>query len=111
MVIKTDDSVTIEGLRTMAVQAGELKVPRNELLTPARLRMLALQGWSVVSARPLKQGGFSMLLQRELEDESEEDYEPIPKIIDIHVGSPRCPGYCNCISNAINSGIFTHDMV
>lgn len=108
MVILNSDSSVVHLRGTRSLQAGELIVPRNELLTPSRLKALSNAGWSVVSSRPVKAGGFALLLQREMSDldmpndeDVEDDEEPPRHTNVVHKGGIRCPHYCNCVSEAV----------
>lgn len=129
MVVVNEPLVQLRGKRM--VQAGELVVPRNEPLTPNRLRRLAEQEWSIVSSRPTKGGGFALLLQREIVEEEEQEDPPSgfhyhtasdyvasywcadPRCgakadtnIEVeHKGTARCPNYCDCVSNAVIAAI------
>lgn len=71
MVITTADmartavekSVTITNKQKVVVEAGELKVPKNDAVIPTKLRLLGEAGWSVVDVIK-EDDGFSLLMVR-----------------------------------------------
>lgn len=72
----------------VSIEAAELVVSRTDALTPAKLYKLADDGWSICDAWKLQDGSFNLLLTRQ------------PKTLttfDVHLGTARCPRYCNCV--------------
>lgn len=68
------------------MEAGEIKIGTDNVVTPDRLRLLADHGWSIASAWKLTSGGFNLLLTRPSRSTTHV----------IHEGTLRCPSYCNC---------------
>lgn len=115
-------SARIENTGPVSVEAGELKVPKGEILGPEKLKRLAKDGWSIYSSRPMRNGGYSLLLVK-MEDrtrippkaksksaeeilyeyrtsnEGEFTGEIDPRVI--HKGGPQCPNYCACVSERV----------
>lgn len=76
----------VENKTNVNMEAGEINVNIDNVVTPDKLRLLADHGWSIASAWKLSSGGFNLLLTRPMRS--------VDHIV--HEGTARCPSYCNC---------------
>lgn len=72
---------------SVILEAAEIRVGKHDSLTPAKLFKLADEGWTIIDAWKLKDGGVNYLVTRNSSTHK-------PEIE--HLGTPRCPMYCNC---------------
>jgi hypothetical protein len=81
------------------MQAASMKVRKNDVVMPSKLRMLADAGWSIRNTVKTRDG-FELLLTRPLATEAEATwYEPSTP--SVHLGGARCPYYCNCLNHVV----------
>lgn len=95
----TDKSAVIHPLKVI-VEAGELRVAKDDAIIPTKMRLLGAAGWSVVGAGSLPDGGFSLLLLRSVAPDGREQQDREAEQSVLHADGPRCPQYCGCATGA-----------
>lgn len=68
--------VTINKVKAK-IEAGELHVSKDDAIIPSKLRLLADLGWSIQDVWRVKDGGFNLLLTRNVIADEDNATEPI----------------------------------
>jgi hypothetical protein len=104
MPIVNKDMLSIKNKQKIVVEAGELRVPKDDTIIPTKLRLLGATGWNVVDAWRIPEsegGGFNLLLTRKVDPDYRQmlDREAEANILKEHAGTGRCPQYCGCMND------------
>lgn len=59
-----ENSVTVINKSKVTVEAGELIIPKGDAIIPSKLKLLAECGWTIQDVWKQDDGGFSLLLTR-----------------------------------------------
>jgi hypothetical protein len=90
----------IQNPTKVLVEAGEILLTKDEMLTPVRLHKLASEGWSITHATGDKDFSKVFVVRWPKSKETK-------VTLGVHNGSSRCPQYCSCLVETGQEELFT----